>query len=72
MKTSDEIKVELRYTIFDIVDDLVTDFLYYDRKDDDEIGVEELDSAIKSGIITVEEIIAHFAKKLRHTYPNIK
>lgn len=72
MRTSDEIKVELRNTIFDIVEDLVTDFLYYDRKDDDEIGVEELDGAIKSGIITVEEIIAHFTKKLRHTYPDTK
>lgn len=43
------------------IDDLVADFAYYDRKDDDELSVDDMVDLIKSGELTQKEIIARFA-----------
>lgn len=47
------------------VDDLITDFLYYDRKEDETLPVGAIEEAVKAGEITAEEIVARFASRLR-------
>ena len=57
---------QARYAkIMRVTDDLVSNFLYYDRKEDPELTVEQLNEAVTSGIITPEEIIARFATGIR-------
>ena len=53
-----------RQTIFSTVTDLVSDFLYYDRKDDKELPRGSIREAVEAGEITEAEIVAHFAKTL--------
>lgn len=48
-----------------VATDLMTDFLYYDRKEDYELPRGEIEREIKLGNITVEEILAIFEKELR-------
>ena len=47
------------------VRDLVADFLYYDRKEDEELGINSIQTAIKDGIISEEEIVKEFADFLK-------
>lgn len=44
--------------------DLVTNFLYYDRKEDEDLPVGEIEKAIQEGKITIEEIVHAFAETL--------
>ncbi len=46
--------------ILDDVDDLVSEFLYYDRKNYHVLMVYVINEAIHSGVITVEEIVEKF------------
>jgi len=48
--------------ILGTVEDLVSNFLYYDRKNDEDLPVGHIEEAVKRGIITREEIIAKFAE----------
>jgi len=56
---------ELIKTIHNTTKDLVVKFLYYNRKEDEELPVGAIDDAIKSGETSVEEIVAVFEKSLR-------
>ncbi len=47
------------------VKDLVMDFLYYDRKKDEELGVNAIQTAIKEGLISSDEIVKEFATSLK-------
>jgi uncharacterized protein YtpQ (UPF0354 family) len=49
--------------ILDKVEDLVSDFLY-DRKEDEDLPELAIEEAVKDGTITIEEIVAHFKKHL--------
>lgn len=44
--------------------DLARDFLYYDRKEDEELNVGEIQEAVENGELTKEEIIQEFKKQL--------
>jgi len=46
------------------VQDLVADFLYYDRKEDEELGRGDIEKAILEGIIKESEIADIFKKEL--------
>lgn len=46
------------------LEDSVADFLYYDRKGDEELSIGEIQAAIKAGEISVDEIVAKFREKL--------
>lgn len=46
--------------ILNTVNDLAGKFLYYDRKEDDELPVGAIEKDIKAGKITVDEIVAEF------------
>lgn len=50
--------------ILNTVKDLVANFLWYDRKEDEELGRGEIEKAIDSGIITVDEITSIFRQEL--------
>lgn len=47
---------------------LVKHFTYYDRKNDEDLTEEILDNAIKTGIVSIEEIVKEFEKHLRAVY----
>jgi hypothetical protein len=51
--------------ILGTIDDLVSKFLYYDRKDDEDLSREELYRAISDGEIIVEEIVKRFEETLK-------
>ena len=42
------------------IDDLISNFLYYDRKEDEDLPVGAIQKAIKEGEITKEQIIKKF------------
>ncbi len=50
--------------VLDTVDDLVSDFLYYDRKEDEDLPRGKIEELIKKGVITKKEIINQFIKSL--------
>ena len=50
--------------ILDTINDLCSDFLYYDRKEDEELGKGEIEEAVENEEITVEEIISKFEEVL--------
>jgi len=53
-----------RQTIIGILDDMVTDLFYYDRKGDGNLPVGALEEAIKAGEITLEEMVTVFRRRL--------
>lgn len=52
-----------RKTILATVEDLVSSFLYYDRKEDEDLPRGAIEEAIEAGEITAEEIVATFKKE---------
>ena len=54
----------MRDKILNVVDDLVSDLLYYDRKEDEDLPLEAIESAIANGEISIDEIAAFFKTKL--------
>ncbi len=54
-----------RQKIEDTVDDLVGSFLYYDRKEDENLPMGEIEAAIRSGELTSADIVAMFETHLR-------
>ena len=52
------------------VEDLVTGFVYYDRKEDEDLSVEDLNKSIDTGETTVKEIVSVFKQALKNTYPD--
>ncbi len=53
-----------RANIEDTITDLVSDFLYYDRKEDEGLPRGAIDEAVKMGEITAPEIVDLFRKEL--------
>ena len=49
-----------REIIIDVLDDVVSDFLYYDRKESESLPMGEIEAAIMTGEIHASEIVAHF------------
>lgn len=54
----------MKQTILNTIKDLCLDFLYYDRKEDEDLTEDDLHDAVKSGKITVDEMVAEFRKNL--------
>lgn len=50
--------------ILGTVGNLVTDFMYYDRKEDDELPSGAIEKAIAAGVITTTEIAEKFRSEL--------
>jgi len=51
---------EIRKVILETATGLVGAFLYYDRKDDEELSLYMVEQAVKDGVITVAEITEAF------------
>lgn len=60
-----------KQNILDTISDLCSDFLYYDRKEDENLSVKKLNKAFKQGVITVDECVEEFRKHLQHTVNDI-
>jgi hypothetical protein len=58
----------MKQTILNTINDLCADFLYYDRKEDEDLSSNQLKEAVESGEITVNEMVAEFRKKLETTF----
>ena len=54
--------------ILDTIDDLCTDFLYYDRKEDEQLSMEQLNEAVKTKQITIDEMVSKFRTCLENTF----
>tara|TARA_Y100000385_G_C13033764_1_gene612011 strand:- start:3 stop:185 length:183 start_codon:yes stop_codon:yes gene_type:complete len=52
--------VDIKKKVLITVDDLVSSFLYCDRKEDEDLENGAIESAIENGDITVDEIVAKF------------
>lgn len=59
-----EKKKTRREIVLDTVEDLVRDFLYYDRKEDEDLPRDEIEAAIEAGEITADEIVEAFKRHL--------
>lgn len=44
--------------------DMVSNFLYYDRKEDEELPVGVIEDAVHSGVLSIDEIVAKFHLEL--------
>jgi hypothetical protein len=44
--------------------DMVSNFLYYDRKEDEELPVGAIEEAVRSGALSVDEIVSRFRTEL--------
>jgi hypothetical protein len=53
MSTSD---LRTRSVILDTIQDLVADFLYYDRQEDQYLPVGAIEQALGTGVITLDEV----------------
>lgn len=53
-----------KQNILATVSDLVANFAYYDRKEDEELPRGEIEEAIQKGEITIDEIVECFRKEL--------
>lgn len=53
-----------RELILGTVADLVSDFLYYDRKEDEGLPRGAIDAAVEEHVITIDEIVAEFRAEL--------
>lgn len=61
--------VTRRKLIFRAVDDLVSDFVYYSRKEDEDLPRGAIEEAIQAGEITRKEIARRFKKSLYGVLP---
>lgn len=55
---------ETQDLILNRVDDLISEFLYYGRKEDEELPRGVIEQAVKEGLITKEQIVAKFKQTL--------
>lgn len=55
-----------RQNIEDTLDDLVSNFLYYDRKEDEDLPRGAIEEAVEAGEITVDDMVKKFASGLEY------
>lgn len=58
----------MKQIILNTISDLCSNFLYYDRKEDEDLTMEQLNEAVKNGEITIDEMVAEFRKHLQNTF----
>ena len=55
---------ELRDTILNTARDCASNFIYYDRKEDEDLSADQLRDAVEHGVVTVDEIAQAFRDEL--------
>ena len=63
---NDQEKKDIKLIIKNTITDLVSQFLYYDRKEDEDLRVGDIEKALIDNIITITEIGELFQNELRH------
>lgn len=58
----------MKQYILDTISDLCSNFLYYDRKEDEDLSMEQLNKAVKDGVVTIDEMVSEFRKHLENTF----
>jgi len=58
----------MKQNILNTIADLCTSFVYYDRKGDEELSIEQLEEAVKDGTITIDEMVAEFRTNLENNF----
>ncbi len=53
-----------KQVILSRVKDLIADYLYYDRKEDEELQRGEIELALKAGILSRDDIVREFERQL--------
>lgn len=53
-----------------VIEDLVINLFYYDRKEDEELEVGDLEDLIESGDLTVDQIVETFKNNLNNYIQN--
>lgn len=53
-----------KQNIDNIISDMIADFLYYDRKEDSQLKVGDIEKALEDNVITIEEMVQSFRKHL--------
>lgn len=52
----------------DLIQDLIADYLYYDRKEDEDLNRADLNHLIESGELKLEEVVAEFTRYLSEVW----
>lgn len=60
-----------KVVFFATIEDLVAELLYYDRKEDEELSVSDVESLFKSGEVTIDEVTYWFQLQLTKGLRNI-
>ena len=55
---------DIKRKVENCIIDLVAEFFYYGRKDDEDLSVDALEDAINRGTVTKEEIIEIFSREV--------
>lgn len=63
-------KQKINQLIKDAISDLVMDFAYYDRKEDEELTTELMHTAFRDGTITLDECVEAFRENMAGNFPN--
>lgn len=58
----------MKQIILDTISDLCSNFLYYDRKEDEQLSREQLNDAVRFGEITIDEMVEEFRSNLERTF----
>jgi Mg2+/Co2+ transporter CorB len=58
----------MKELILGLIEDLVSDFTYYNRKECEQLSADDLENAILSGEVTIKEIADEFEKQLREEF----
>lgn len=61
---------KVKQTILNTISDLCSNFLYYDRKEDEQLSMKKLNKAVAKGKITIQEMVDEFEKHLKNTFEN--
>ena len=46
------------------IQDLVADFLYYDRKEDEDLPMDEIERLVEEGELSIDEMVDEFQRAL--------
>lgn len=60
----------MKKIIFDHISDLVSSFVYYDRKESENLSIKQLNKAIASGEVTIDEMVQEFRFHLENAFKN--
>jgi hypothetical protein len=53
-----------------IIEDVISDYLYYDRKNDDDLSIGDVNGLIESGCVTIDDVIDKFTTYLKECLSN--